>query len=84
MKGETPMLLIGIDQSPKKHDICITDSASRQLARGEVANDLEGFQWIHKQCQRLGVAPQECLVALESAYSLVVNTVRITDSRRAT
>jgi hypothetical protein len=29
------MLLIGIDQSHKKHDICITDSRGRQLAGGE-------------------------------------------------
>ena len=67
------MLLIGIDQSPKKHDICITDAHGRQLAQGTVANALAGFEWIHQQCQRLAVAPQECLVALESAYDLVVD-----------
>jgi transposase len=67
------MLLIGIDQSPKKHDICITDAQGRQLAQGTVDNSLAGFQWIHQQCQRLAVVPQECLVALESAYDLVVD-----------
>jgi transposase len=67
------MLLIGIDQSPKKHDICITDKSGCQLARGEVPHDWSGFQWIHEQCKRLGVAPQDCLVAVESAYNLLVD-----------
>jgi transposase len=67
------MLLIGIDQSPKKHDICIIELAGRQLARGIVSHTIHGFQWIHEQCQRLQVPPQECLVALESAHSLLVD-----------
>jgi transposase len=67
------MLLIGIDQSPKAHDICITDAAGRQLAQGKVAHAVSGFQWIHQQCQGLQVAPQHCCVALESAYSLLVD-----------
>ncbi len=67
------MLLIGIDQSHKKHDICITDSSGRQLAGGEVANGVDGFQWVHEQCQRLGIAAQECTVALESAHFLLVD-----------
>ena len=67
------MLLIGIDQSSQKHDICITDLQGRQLAYKEVNHTLPGFEWIHKQCQRLGVIPQDCLVALESAHSLLVD-----------
>ena len=67
------MLLIGIDQSHQKHDICITDSRGRQLAGGEVANSVEGFQWIHEQCQGLGIAAQACSVALESAHFLMVD-----------
>jgi hypothetical protein len=74
MKGEKLMLLlIGIDHSPKKHDICIIGEDGRQLARGEIPNSLPGFQWIHEQCQRLGVSPQNCLVASESAHNLVVD-----------
>lgn len=67
------MLLIGIDQSHKKHDICITNSSGRQLAAGEVANSVDGFQWIHEKCQCLGIAAQECIVALESAHFLLVD-----------
>lgn len=67
------LLLIGIDHSPKKHDICIIGEDGRQLARGEIPNSLPGFQWIHEQCQRLGVSPQNCLVASESAHNLVVD-----------
>lgn len=67
------MLLIGIDQSSQRHDICITDRQGRQLARGEVNHTVQGFEWIHKQCRRLSVIPQDCLVALESAHSLLVD-----------
>jgi transposase len=67
------MLLIGIDQSPKKHDVCIIDEEGGQLVRGEVTNTRQGFEWIHEQCQRLDVAPRDCWVALESAYSLLVD-----------
>lgn len=67
------MLLIGVDQSQKKHDICITDASSRQLARGTVSHTLHGFQWIDEQCQRLGMVASDCVVALESAHSLLVD-----------
>ena len=67
------MLLIGVDQSYNKHDICIIDANGSQLACGVVSHTIHGFQWIHEQCQRLQVPPQECLVALESAHSLLVD-----------
>lgn len=67
------MLLIGVDQSQKKHDICITDASSCQLARGTVSHTLHGFQWIDEQCQRLGMVASDCVVALESAHSLLVD-----------
>jgi len=67
------MLLIGIDQSPSRHDICITDQEGRQLARFSVPHDFAGFERLHAMCQRLQTPPQECLVALESGYSLLVD-----------
>ena len=67
------MLHIGIDQSPKEHEVCITDVTGCQLARLTVPHSVVGFQRIHECCQMLQTPPQECLVALESAHSLLVD-----------
>jgi len=66
------MLLIGIDQSPSRHDICIIDQEGRQLARFSVPHDFAGFERLHAMCQRLQAPPQECFVALESGYSFLL------------
>jgi transposase len=67
------MLLIGIDQSPERHVVCIIEPDGRQLARLSVPYSADGFHQLHEQCQMLGVPPGECLVALESDHSLVVD-----------
>ena len=67
------MLLIGIDQSHEKHDICIIDSSGRQLAREVVAHHTAGFQRVQHLCRQFQVPPAECLVALESGHSLLVD-----------
>jgi transposase len=67
------MLLIGIDQSHKKHDICVIDPSGRQLAREVVAHHTAGFQRVHRLCEQFQVPPAECLVALESGHSLLVD-----------
>ena len=66
------MLLIGIDQSQAKHDVCIMDVDGCQLARLTVTNSAAGFEQLHTYCQNLQIPPQECLVALESGHSLLV------------
>ena len=67
------MLLIGIDQSPERHVVCITDPGGSQLARLSLPHSASGFQQLHQCCQMLQAAPEECLVALESDHSLVVD-----------
>lgn len=67
------MLLIGIDQSHKKHDVCIIDCAGRQLAREVIPHHIAGFERVHELCQQLGVPPQACQVAVESGHSLLVD-----------
>lgn len=67
------MLLIGIDQSQQKHDVCLMNEPGRQLARFEIAHDVRGFERLHQERQKLQVVPQECLVALESGHSLLVD-----------
>jgi transposase len=67
------MLLIGIDQSQKKHDVCLMNETGNQLARFEIPHDVRGFERLHQERRRMEVSPQECLVALESGHSLLVD-----------
>jgi transposase len=67
------MLLIGIDQSPDRHEVCIMDPGGRQLARPSVPHSASGFQQLHQCCQMLQAEPGECPVALESDHSLLVD-----------
>jgi transposase len=67
------MLLIGIDQSPKEHAVCIMDSNGCQLARLTIPHRAVGFQQLHDYCQALQMPPQECYVALESGHCLLVD-----------
>lgn len=67
------MLLIGIDQSPQEHLVCIMDVKGCQLARLTLPHSAVGFQRLHTYCQTLQIPPQECVVALESGHSLLVD-----------
>ena len=67
------MLLIGIDQSQKKHDVCLMNESGRQLACFSIPQDALGFQRLHEECQRIQVSPRNGLVALESGHSLLVD-----------
>jgi transposase len=67
------MLLIGIDQSQKEHEVCILNESGRQFARLTVPHSAVGFQRLHECCQQSHTAPPECPVALESGYSLIVD-----------
>jgi transposase len=67
------MLLAGIDQSQKKHDVCLMNELGHQLAHFEIPHDARGFQRLHEECHRIQVSSRDCLVALESGHSLLVD-----------
>jgi transposase len=67
------MLLIGIDQSPSTHDVCIMDVKGCQLAHLSIPNSAAGFRQVHTTCQELRIPAQDCLVALESDHNLLVD-----------
>jgi len=67
------MLLVGIDQSQKKHDACLMNEVGLQLARFEIPHDARGFQLLDEERHGIQVSPQDCLVALESGHSLLVD-----------
>lgn len=68
------MLYIGIDQHPEEHTVCIIDGTGCQLARFTIPHGTEGFQRLHDECGRtLQTSPAQCLVALESGHTLLVD-----------
>jgi hypothetical protein len=54
-KEDPVMLLIGMDQSHKEHEICIIDVTGCQLARLSVPHSAVGFRRLHECCQMLQV-----------------------------
>lgn len=66
------MLYFGIDWSEDHHDLSIRNEAGR-ISRIRFAHDLKGFERIEQERRKLGVAANECLVAIETAHNLLVD-----------
>jgi transposase len=67
------MLFIGIDQSKKKYDVHIMNESSQSLAVLTIKHNAEGFRRLHEQCGQFQEPVSACLVAIESAYSMLVD-----------
>ena len=66
-------LLIGIDWSQDHHDVCIMNEAGAIIVRFEISHSPEGFAKLEKNIDKLDVPPANCLVALETAYNLLID-----------
>jgi transposase len=67
------MFYFGIDWSQAHHNLCILNEAGARVSRVEFAHSLSGFERIETERCKLGIAASECLVAIETAYNLVVD-----------
>jgi transposase len=67
------MLFIGIDWSQDKHDIGYLDNSGKAISQQVIDHDQRGFQGLHKRCQELGSAPNECYIGIETSYNLLVD-----------
>jgi len=67
------MYLFGLDWSEEKHDVCIMTEKGRQLAAFSIKHEPAGLERLEEVRQRLSAPVEECLVALETAHSLVVD-----------
>ena len=63
----------GIDWSEKKHDVIILNQAGAILAQQVIAHTPAGFQEFDTTRQKLGIGPNECLLALETRHNLLVD-----------
>lgn len=66
-------LYIGLDWSQDKHDIAFVNEAGHIMAETTVPHTSNGLQKFDGIRQKFGVAPESCLVALETAHNLVID-----------
>ena len=67
------MFKFGIDWSEQHHNLCIRNDKGAIVSQVEFKHTLEGFQRFDDERRKLGVPPSECLVAIETAYNLLVD-----------
>ncbi len=67
------MFYIGIDWSKDHHNMCIMSESGAVVSEIEYKQSLEGFQRMEGECQKLGVSPRQCIVAIETTYNLMVD-----------
>lgn len=67
------MLYLGIDWSKDHHNLCILNEAGAVLSQLAIKHSVDGFSQLDLQRQRLGVRAAECLVAVETSYSILVD-----------
>lgn len=64
---------IGIDWSKSKHDICVQNAEGIVLAAFCVPHSSEGFACLVERIRGLGATPQDCSVAIECSYTLLID-----------
>ena len=67
------MFKFGIDWSEQHHNLCIRNSKGAIVSQVEFKHTLAGFPRFDDERRKLGVPPSECLVAIETAYNLLVD-----------
>jgi transposase len=67
------MFKFGIDWSENHHNLCIRNDKGAIVSQIEFKHTLEGFERFDYERRKLGVPASECLVAIETAYNLLVD-----------
>ena len=67
------MFLFGVDWSQDHHNLCIRNANGAIVSQLEFKHTLKGFQRFDDERRKLGVPPSHCLVAIETAYNLLVD-----------
>jgi transposase len=63
---------IGIDWSEDKHDVVFMNQAGVDVARLTIPHSLDGFVQLEAARRKLGLAPDECMLGLETAHNLII------------
>jgi len=67
------MFYFGIDWSEDHHNLCIMNEAGARVSEIKFEHNLEGFKQIETERRNLGVPACDCVVAIETAYNLLVD-----------
>jgi transposase len=67
------VFFFGIDWSDDHHNLCIRNAEGTIISHVEFKHTLKGFLRLDDERRKLGVTPSECLVAIETAYNLIVD-----------
>ena len=67
------VFFFGIDWSDDHHNLCIRNAQGTIISLVEFKHTLKGFLRLDDERRKLGVTPSECLVAIETAYNLIVD-----------
>jgi transposase len=66
-------ILIGIDWAKEIHHACIMNQVGAQISRFSFLHSTKGFSQLERHVNKLNVLPENCLVALETAYTLLID-----------
>jgi hypothetical protein len=64
---------IGIDWSEEKHDVTLLNESGVILGQLTMPHTPEGLLKLEEARRQLGLAPEACLVALETAHHLLID-----------
>ena len=69
------MVFVGIDWAEKHHDVCIIDQDGAILARGRVADGVEGISKLHEMVADHIEVPEDAIVGIELDRGLLVGAL---------
>jgi transposase len=64
---------IGIDWSEEKHDVIFMNQAGADLVSLTIPHSLDGFVQLDAARRKMGLAPENCLIGLETAHNLLID-----------
>jgi transposase len=64
---------IGIDWREEKHDVIFMNRAGADLLRLTIPHSLDGFVQLDTARREMGLAPEDCLIGLETAHNLLID-----------
>jgi transposase len=72
------MVFVGIDWAEAHHDVCVLDEQGQLLAKGRVAEGLEGVRRLHELVAEHAEAPEQVVVGIEIDRGLLVQALLVT------
>jgi transposase len=69
------VIFVGIDWSERHHDICVVDGEGKVLAKGRVAEGIEGVARLHAMLAEHADEPEQVIVGIETDRGLLVGAL---------